>query len=390
MEKILKDIRYLTETLEHRQSATDQEEQAADYVLGRLKPYVDYAHKTSFAVVDNFRLVMAAYYGEFVITCLLAFWWPTVAFFYGACIFLAYVAEYIGYPVFSRLLAFYESSSVAGFKEGEDPDRLLVFTAYLDTDSNPVSDSASLPVIRHVHRALMVGMVLILATCLVDAFGVRWGATNPLTMYIRIGGMIFFGIIAAAVLLVSLGAIPSPGANFNASGVAALLQVAERLHERGLRKPSVLFYFSGGHFANMAGMRALISEITALRKEAFIINIEGVGAGQLCYTRAEGIMLRTPCSKALVSAAQYNADRYKAREARVHDFATNAYLPLLRGLNAITLIGLDEHDLPVNYTFEEDAEHEVNPQSVMRAALFAESVGRTVMNEADLPGTPPV
>ncbi len=381
MENISNDIRYLTETLEHRQSATEQEEQAADYVLDRLKPYVDDAHKTGFGVVDNFRLVMAAYYGEFVVTCALAFWWPTVAFCYGFVVFIAYIAEFMGYPVFSRLFTYFESFSVAGFKEGDNPDRLLVFTAYLDTDMNPFADAAGLPVLRYLHRALMMGMALILATCLVDSYGAYNGVANPATWWIRIGGMVVFALTAVVILLAAFGADSSRGANHNASGIAALLEIAQRLHKRRIRKASVLFYFSGGHHANMAGMRGLVREITAAKKETYIINLEGVGAGSLCYTEAEGLLMATACSKRLVQAASQRAERYKARSARVHDFATAAYLPLIRGLNVISLVGLDKDNLPVNYGAEEDTRQHIDPAAILNAARFAESIGRTIVRE---------
>lgn len=388
MENISKDIRFLTETLEHRQSATEQEEQAADYVLERLTPYVEDARKMTFSVVENFRLVLGAYYGEFVVTCALAFWWPTVAFFYGFFVFLAYLAEIFGYPVFSRLLAYYESSSVSGYTEGDDPERLLVFTAYLDTDDSPVSDASGLPIIRYLNGAILVGMVLVLATCATDAYGAYFGAVNPFTWWIRWGGMLFFSAAAATQFIISFGSDASQGANHNASGVAALLEIAARVHEQRIGGASVLLYFSGGHFANMAGMRELVHEISGMHKEAYIINLEGVGAGQLCYTEAEGILLKAACSKRMVRAAETCAGPYEARSARVHDFATNAYLPLIRGLNAISVVGLDEKNLPVNYGADEDIRMHLDPESVLKAARFAEAVGRTVIGACENRGKP--
>ena len=379
MENITKDIRFLTETLEHRQSATEEEERAADYIMGRLAPYVDSVRKSRCRVVENFRLILGAYYGEFVVTCLFAFWWPTVAFFYGFCVFLAYVAEVIGYPVFSRFLAYYESSSVSGYKEGVQTDRLLVFTAYLDTDNSPIADSSGLPLIRYFHRAVMVGMVLVLATCAIDAYGVYLETSNPYTWYIRLGCLVVFAVIACALLLISFGADASQGANHNASGIAALLAIAERVNREPIANASVLFHFSGGHFANMAGMRGLVREIASRGKEAYIINLEGVGAGDLCYSESEGVLLRATCSKQLVNAARELAAQYKARSARVHDFATNAYLPLIRGLKSISILGLDEDNLPVNYGADEDIRMRLDPGAIMNAACFAESIGRAVL-----------
>lgn len=382
MEKILQDIHFLAETLEHRLPATEQEEQAANYVLKRLKPFVDYAQKTTFGAIENFRLVLAAYYGEFVVTCLLAFWWPTVACIYGFGVFLAYMAESLGYPVFSRLLTFYESSSVLGFRQGDNPERLLVFTAYLDTDNASFADTSILPLFRFLNRLLTAIMILVLATCLVDALAVWQGTSNPFTWWIRLAGLVVFLFAALTTFLGSLNRNITQGANHNASGIAALLEIAERICKRRIRQSSVLFYFSGAHFANMAGMRALVKEISSAYEEVFIINIEGVGAGSLCYTESEGVLRKTACAPQLVEIAQRLSKRHRVRPVRMHNYATNAYLPLLHGYKAISILGLDDNEFPVNYGSEEDTSSSVSAESVIKAARFAESVARCVVKEA--------
>lgn len=381
MENLWKDIRFLTETLEHRQTSTEEEERAADYVMGRLAGYVDHVQKSRCKVVDNFRMVMGAYYGEMVVTCILAFWWPLVALVYGSFVFIAYVAEIIGYPVFSRLLAYYESSCVSGFTLGRDTEKLLVFTAYLDTDNSPIADSSGLPLIRFFHRAIMAGMILVLATCTVDAFGSYTGTVNPFTWWIRLACLVVFTLTAVGLFLVTFGTDSSQGANHNASGIAALLEIAARVRQEPLGNASVLFYFAGGHFANMAGMRRLVSEIKSSGKETYIINLEGVGAGDLCYTETEGVLMRAACSQKLIKAAESLAEQYNARSARVLDYATNAYLPLIRGLKVISVLGLDDYNLPVNYGADEDIRIRLDPDAILQAARFAESIGRAIVED---------
>lgn len=382
MDKIIQDINYLVETLEHRQAATEQEDQAADYVLQRIKPFVDNARKITLNVVENFRLVLSAYYGEFFIISLLSFWWPLVAFIYGLCVFMAYGAEILGFTVFSRFLAFYQSSSVIGYTQGNIFGPVIVFTAYLDSDTNPMAATVKITGVRFLHRIFFLSAVVVLAACYSEYMSYRVDMSNPVAWWIRLYGIIFFGGMAFITFIIAKSILASPGANHNASGVAALLQIAERLRRRPI-KASVLYFFSGAHFANMAGMRALLKEISTSKKNVYVINIEGVGAGQLCYTVAEGILQRARCSPRLVKAAESLASQYKAKSARVHHFATNAYLPLLRGINAITLLGLDEDGYPVNTGADEDLRHRVDAEAIKNAARFAESIARHTVKELE-------
>ena len=48
MNRILKDIVYLSEDLKHRESATQQEALAADYIETRIQPFDDVDHNSSF------------------------------------------------------------------------------------------------------------------------------------------------------------------------------------------------------------------------------------------------------------------------------------------------------------------------------------------------------
>ena len=120
MNSIETDLHFLCEELEDRQAQTDGEKRAAEYVTDRFGAAVGNSRRVDFDAIGNYRLMFAAYCGEFIVVSLLALWWPTIAFFYGLTIFLAYMAEFMGYAVFSRLLPQFESSSAVGLTEAHD------------------------------------------------------------------------------------------------------------------------------------------------------------------------------------------------------------------------------------------------------------------------------
>ncbi len=380
MDSLEKDLQFLAGGLAERQAQTDEEKRAAQYVTERLKPSTQKANMVDFPGLGTSRLLFPAYCGEFIVVSLVSFWWPTIAFFYGMVIFLAYMAEFIGYPVFSRLLPHYASSNAAGVSQSSTPFAFIVFTAYLDTDDNPLTRMEATLARFYLHYVVILAMVGVLAVCGIDALGAFYGRVHPHTDWMRWANIGLFTCFAIAGVLRAMATFDNPGANNNASGVTAMLHIADRLRENPIEHASVLFCATGSHFANMGGMRALLYDNPAVAdtNNIYVINIEGVGAGSLHYTRAEGILHQTPCAPELVEAAAKTADDYDAASCAIHNRRTNAYLPLMRGARAISVLRLEDDGLPAHYGRGSDVCDNVDVAAIQQAALFAEAIGREV------------
>ena len=376
MNSIETDLHFLCEELGDRQAQTDEEKRAAQYVTDRLASAMDNAHRVDFDAVGNYRMMFAAYCGEFIIISLMAMLWPTVAFFYGLTIFLAYMAEFMGYPIFSRFLPHYESSSAVGLSETRDSSCVIVFTAFLDTDDNPFCRIEAILAKYYLHYFIILCMVFVLAACGIDALGSFTEQVNPYTWWMRWIGVGVFSFFATAGFFRALAVRQNRGANNNASGVAALLHIADLLRENPIENSSVLFYAAGSHYANMAGMRTMLAENPGMTENTYVINIEAVGAGQLCYTRAEGILHQMSCDSELVAIAKHCGEAYQAIATTQHNRHTNIYLPLMRGIPAISILRQEENGLPAHFGIDPDVCENVDLQAVMEAARFAECIGR--------------
>lgn len=381
MDSIDKDLRFLSLDLEHRMACTDEELQAAEYVCRRLGEVVGDVETVEVAALENYRLVYAAYYAEFVVTGIVAIWWPTIAFVYGLGIFLAYVAESLGFPVFSRLLPHSKSECVAGAIDAKNPVCAVVFTAYLDAADNPCAQYAVQRAARFGHIAACILMLLVVATCAVDAMGTHFGIVNQAAMILRWISMGILGLFAMAVFMAAQGGYPVRGANHNASGIAALLYLAKKIRAHPIKNCSVFFFFPGSHYASMAGMRYMMSRVAHNTPAAFIINMEGVGAGNISYSVTEGILPRFRCAAELISAAQKHAKAFRAQPAHLGSLLTNAHMPLASGRKAISIIGLNEENRPVNYCEETDTYMTVDATNVKYAARFAEAIARDIALE---------
>ena len=79
------------------------------------------------------------------------------------------------------------------------------------------------------------------------------------------------------------------GANDNSSGMAVIAAVAEHFAEHPARHGEVCFLITGSREAESGGMDAFLTTFgrTLPADETFVINVDDVGAGQLCFAVGE-------------------------------------------------------------------------------------------------------
>ncbi len=101
-------------------------------------------------------------------------------------------------------------------------------------------------------------------------------------------------LLAASAALAGQAAFSPtvPGANDNATGVAAVLELARRLRERPLSGVNVAIVSPGGEEAGSVGMRAWMRGPgrSLDRRSALVVNLDAVGSGgHLVVSRREGL-----------------------------------------------------------------------------------------------------
>jgi hypothetical protein len=178
-----------------------------------------------------------------------------------------------------------------------------------------------------------------------------------------------------------------PGANDNASGVAAVATLAQELHERPLEHTRVICLFTGCEEAGLLGadafVRGLEADPTTSGWRAWtFINFDGVAApATLCFLREEGVLQKLPADAHLARVAQELSERRP--ELGLEGTRHNAGLtydttPILaRGGRAITLSAQDR-TIP-NYHSPTDTVENADPAVLERAI----EVGREMLAAID-------
>jgi len=368
---IHEDMLYLAGRLPHRGAQTEAEREAALYIKGRLEEHAPDTGFDEFHAIDNYPFLFAAYYAEFFLVALVAIWFPLLSGLYGSVIFVAYLAEFMGYRVLARLLPQFDTQNVVARFLALRPRKLIVVTAHYDSGAaSPLSSPILLPLLRPLHLIIVCCMVLIIAACAADALALRTAADYPGTEALRWSAT---GVLAVAALFVFLASGRGEhirGAITNASGVAALLQLAEELRKNPVEEADVWLVATGSHASWMSGMRHLLDEHKLDKGRTCILNLEGVGGGQLHYLTAEGMLHRMHAAPALRDAAEKVGPAYDVTPATLRAIPTAAHAPLARGYQAMSIMGLDSEGLPPHWNQPEDRLSEVDEKAIATAAAF--------------------
>lgn len=377
VEQIRRDLMFLAGQIMHRGAQTNEERRAAEYIQERFREYTGNVELDDFHAIDSVGYLFASYYGEFVVVAIFAMWWPVFAACYGAGILAAYLAEFMGYPIFSRFMPQFESQNVVARFLAPKPARTIIVMAHYDSGcASPLSEPGVLRWLRALHTLTIAAMVLIIATCIADGVGLLHDAQQPVIAYIRWGAVAYLVACAAGLFFSSARTVDIRGANMNASGVAALLHLADRFSKTPLENADLWLAATGSHEAWMAGLRHLLRTQRLDKETTYILNLEAVGAGSLHYLKGEGVLGVMPSAPDMVAAAAAVAADFGATPGMLRHVPSAAHIPLGHGYPAMTIMGLDENRFPVHWNAVEDLVTAVDERQVGRAADFAEAILR--------------
>jgi hypothetical protein len=170
------------------------------------------------------------------------------------------------------------------------------------------------------------------------------------------------------------------GANDNASGVGVLLSVCEALAADAPADTEVMAVATGCEEAGLVGMQTFLRAHVDDLDGAPIINIDNVGAGEVAFTTAEGMLLRQRTGRGLVELAKKVAGlpgmRVVGQPFRI--MSTDTEPALLRRLDAITVIATRD-GVPVNWHWETDTLENIDAATVDTAYRFVEALVRRLI-----------
>jgi Zn-dependent M28 family amino/carboxypeptidase len=199
-------------------------------------------------------------------------------------------------------------------------------------------------------------------------------------------GLAILQIVPTIILLVSSFLLVDwrlsqvvPGANDNASGVAAVLSLAEKLGDEPPRNLDVWVVLTGAQECGLEGMRAF----TRTHKDeldpykTIVLAIDSVGKGDVRWVTSEGLTISyemdvrvTQLCEAIAEADRSDENRYRAAPIR-HGYASDALAARVGGLRASAITCLEPGAItPANHHMPQDVPDTIDPMALKRAANF--------------------
>jgi hypothetical protein len=298
----------------------------------------------------------------------------------------------------STLLPSATSVNVVGRAGAAAPVRRVVLSAHIDTAQAGLIFRRELadlfarfqtrgggepPGPLAVPEALLIAGAVIAGAGWLGAHGALFGMLKGLTS---------LGLLIATVLGLQWAASPpTPGANDNASAVAAMLTCAETLL-RGLPADVELWVAGvGAEEVGSNGMRALLEAHRDWPLDhTYFVNFECVGGGTLRFVRSEGMLGKVSYPPAFLEIARRLAAGGAFGAIAGTDLlaATDGHVPAELGYPTLSLIALEDNGVPRNYHRIEDTVDGIDMSVVLRAADFGAAAAQAALHGAAGPIEP--
>lgn len=219
-------------------------------------------------------------------------------------------------------------------KEGPAGRRTVALVAHHDAANTGLSWHPALAATRRPHGRRQEGFAWTLAIPLVlRALGLRRAA-------------LLTALPQLALLADVARGATVPGANDNATGVAAVLALAEELP---LEDADVLLVFPGCEESGMDGMRAFLRE----HRPDLVVSLDTLGSGRPVVLESEGVLLDHRYPDLLPDAEKRRLGGW-----------TDPVLAVFAGIPAISILSLSEDGTIPNYHLPSDVPEHVDWDSV--------------------------
>jgi hypothetical protein len=148
--------------------------------------------------------------------------------------------------------------------------------------------------------------------------------------------------------------------------------------DRDLNEKEVWFVATGAEETGTWGMKAFLNEFAEDLHDAFIINIDGAGAGALYWITSEGMARQRRSDRRLTGLARRVSREHEilVKPRAFRGLSTDASPALTRGFKAMSVMALTSEGYPANWHWTTDSTDEIDPEMVQRTIDFVTAMIR--------------
>lgn len=378
MLSIMDHIYNLSVKIGKRGTATEGEYRARDYIKDVFTQLGIENSTESFKTITSFSYPYIVIYLLSVIGVIfLLFHYEIIAIILTGAGAIMFFLENSSFEVAALFLPKRTSSNVIGFIPALKQARSrIIVTAHYDSSRSGIMFS---PRFVKGFRNTFIGLVISIFSIFI--LTAMYWITKVLFLKIIVVILAVDPIVTIGLLLHrEIKGDYTNGANDNASGVGVLLGVAERFKREPLDDTELYLVATGAEEVGMVGMIAFVKNHQRLLKDAFIINLDNCGAGELSYIIEEGMIKKYPSDPRLVTIADgLRKKGFEDVKPRVFTtMSTDALVALSRGFGAMSIMAFDKNGILPNWHWETDVFENVEPKVVNLAYEFVSALIKEV------------
>ncbi len=365
----------------HRGSTTENERQAAEHIRDEMAALGLEARLEHFVSHTSFSWVYIIIYGGFLAAGLIGWKHPfwgvmlcalMLAFFYGECT--------SKWKAAASILPKRPSQNVLGILKNGSARKKLIFVAHYDSSRSGLNFH---PALVGSFRSSFV-MSVVMKIILTQALIIRcFGGGGSLLHVLLVVSTAYMLLPIVLLLHRELFGRYVQGAADNASGVATMLEVAEKLARKPPKNFEVWFLATGCEEVNLVGMTSFMRshQYEINHDTTYFMNFDNLGSGSLRYITGEGMLKVYPSSPEMVCIAERLApeERFKDVRPHVYRLATlDALVASSRGYKVLSLMGLDGSDGIPHWHWTSDTLENVDFALAEKGAEFALGIVSTL------------
>ncbi|MBE3519574.1 MAG: M28 family peptidase [Firmicutes bacterium] len=368
-------VEVLAKEIGPRGSTTPAEKKAAEYIQGFLSGLGFQVRTEEFFSLKTFSWIHAgAYLSSSLAVLVLLRFAPVLAALVAGLSFIGFFLETLSVPALGWMASKGRSQNVIA-RGGESGGVKVCVVAHYD------SSRAGLPFhpkmvknFRTTSFLVLICMALSAVLCISVAF-VPAFRDAALVVGIVPG---VYTVFAASLLIHRELAYPYvPGANDNASGVAVLLESARAVACRKIPGVDVTFLATGCEEAGVVGMLDFLKKHGKEYRDAYFINLDNLGAGDLKYTTGEGMYAVMKSDPVLVELAGKAVDKdpsIKAGPYVYRTLLTDGQAAMLRGHKVMGIMAFRSDGTLPNWHWLTDVPENVQVENLVGATKLVVSI----------------
>ena len=373
-------------SFEQRLTGTDAERRAANALAERLRTIGRRAEIEPTYVHPQLGLIYAAHCLLGLVGSLVAV--PVPALGFGIALFAAtsmYLDMNARFYLLRRLFFRRASQNVISKGRRRNARARLVISAHYDAArAGSAFSPRRMRLFARVQRLLPfpfspARLVFWSLAALVPIIGARMAELDStLVSLLQLAPTLVLLVATFSFVELALADV-GPGANDNASGVAAALSLAAELERKPPKSLDVWIVLTGGEESLMQGMRSFLRthREDLDPRNTFLINFDSVGNGEVRWEVGEGPAVTfdldsrlTELCAAIAEADSENGNHFRASSLR-HGFATDVLPARLARIPGTTITCLEPGALvPANFHTAADVPDALDSDALDRAYGF--------------------